>query len=271
MLESIKKILESILSKGIYDIIKGLFLIVLGGCSGILVHFYTVNNKYLMPYAIILAITSVAAVTSLAFIIYTKFSILHNFYLKNDFDYVFLEKKLIYEYTSPERITYTKKYKIKLRKSTDRFLDKFNWTGSCAPTITCFDKNLKKLELILTTRRDSFQQFEVHFGKIFKKGEIIDLVLIFVLTDKDHKAASSLSTTVVDPTKKLTLEIRIDKEYRTNYAIYEMFPTTDSRLTLETKKYEFPDNNSIEIEIDNPKMLLVYSFSWENPKSLKDK
>ena len=81
------------------------------------------------------------------------------------------------------------------------------------------------------------------------------------------KATPSFSTTIVEPTKKLTLTLKINKDYRTASVIYEKFPSTDSRLALETKEYNFPDNSEIEVIIDNPKMLLVYSLNWENPKS----
>ncbi len=264
MLESIKKALEGALSKGIYDLINYLFFFVLGGISGLATHSISVNNKYLIPYAIIITITSAATITLLALLIYKKVSPLHNFYLDTDFDYIFLEKKLTYEYNNPEDITYTKKYRILLRKSTDRFHDKYNWTGSTAPIITSSDPHHK---IFPTTRRDSYQQFEVCFGKKFKKGEIIDLTLIFKLTDKGMKATPSFSTTIVEPTKKLTLSIKINKEYRNSSVIYEKFPSTDSRLALETKEYNFPDNSEIEVVVDNPKMLLVYSLNWENPKS----
>lgn len=264
MLESIKRALESALSKGIYDLINYLFFFVLGGLSGLATHSISLNNKYLIPYAVIIAITSAATVTLLALVIYKKFSPIHNFYLDTDFDYIFLEKKLTYEYNNPEDITYTKKYKIILRKGTDRFHDKYNWTGDNTPIITSSDSNHK---IFLTTRRDSYQQFEVYFGKKFKKGEIINLTLIFKLNDKEMKATPSFSTTIVEPTKKLTLTLKINKEYRTSSVIYEKFPSTDSRLALETKNYSFPDNSEIEVIVDNPKMLLVYSLTWENPRS----
>jgi hypothetical protein len=262
MLECIKKALESALGKGIYDLINYLLVFALGGISGLITHSISINNKYLMDYAPIITITSVILVALLALVIYKKVSPLHNFYLDTDFDYIFLEKKLTYEYNSPEDITYTKKYKILLRKSTDRFHDKYNWTGDNNPIITSSDSHNK---IFSTTRRDSYQQFEVCFGKKYKKGEIIDLTLIFKLTDKEMKASTSFSTTIVEPTKKLTLTIKINKKYRTDSAIYEKFPSTDSRIALETKEYHFPDNSEIEVTIDDPKMLLVYSLNWENP------
>ena len=264
MLESLKKALEGALSKGIYDLINYLLFFALGGISGLITHSISTNNKYLIHYAILITITSVFTVSLLAFVIYKKISPLHNFYLDTDFDYIFLEKKLTYEYNTPEDITYTKKYKILLRKSTDRFHDKYNWTGDNNTVINSSDPHHK---IFHTTRRDSYQQFEVCFGKKFKKGEIIDLTLIFKLTDKEMKSSPSFSTTIVEPTKKLTLTIKINKKYRTASVIYEKFPSTDSRLALETKEYHFPDNSEIEVTIDNPKMLLVYSLTWENPKS----
>lgn len=93
MLESIKKALESAISKGLYDLINYLFFFLLGGISGLVSHSISVNNKYLIPYVVIITITSAVTVTLLALVIYKKVSLLHNFYLDTDFDYIFLKKK----------------------------------------------------------------------------------------------------------------------------------------------------------------------------------
>lgn len=260
MLAIIKKALENIINKILCNLIYSLLCFVIGGISGLVTYFISVNNKYV----IIITITSTVTVTLLSLIIYKKVSPLLKFYLDTDFDCIFLEKKLIYEYNAPENIIYTKKYKIRFCKSTDRFHDKYNWTGCSTPIITSSDPHH---QIFPTTRRDSYQQFEVCFGKKFNKGELMDLTLIFKLTDTEMKSIPSFSTTIVEPTKKLTLILKINEEYRTNYAIYEKFPSTDSRLALDTKKYNFPDNSQIEVVIDNPKILLVYSLNWENPKS----
>lgn len=264
MLESMKKVLESVLSKGIYDLVKYLFLLILAGITGLITHALSVNNKYLISYAIVIAIISAASVTLLALVTYIKFSPIHNFYLDTDFNYVILEKHIIYEYKSSEDIIYTKKYKLKIRKSIDRFFDKYNWTGGNMPIIISLDKHHK---IIQTTRRDSYQQYEVHFGRKAKKGEILDLTLIFYLTDKEKKSTPSLSTTIVEPTNHLILTLKINSTYRTDSVVYEKFPLTDNRLSLESKNYDFSSTGEVEIKIDDPKMLLVYSLSWENPES----
>jgi len=263
MLGSLKKIFEGVLSKGIYDITKYLLFIALAGAAGIGAHIFALHFKYLLPYAIIIAITIAASVGLLGLSLYKKYNPLYNIYTKSDFQYLFLRKECIYEYIDMNHIIYQKLIKLKvLCKSIDRYYDKYNWTGCDRPKIksACKDHSI-----ILTTKRDSFQQFEVHLGRKYKKGEIIDIHLTFELIDNENKANTVVSSTIVEPTKYLKIKVKISKDYREDIANVEIFPIIDSRIPLEKFEKSFDNNGVIEWEISNPTMLLVYSLRWNMP------
>lgn len=265
MLVYIKKIVESVISKGIYDIIKYLFVIALAGITSLAALVISINTKYLIPYAIIITITSAAAVTLLALLIYKHFSPIYNFYIETDFKYIFLQKEYYYEYIDIDHITYKKILTLKvLCEGLDRYYDKYNWTGGYTPVIISDDKNHT---IIPTTKRDSFQQFEVLFGRRYRKGDVIKLILTFDLKNSENKATPAISTTIVEPTKHLILHIKIAKDYRKSSAIAQKFPITDSRIALENFEKRFDSEGEIIWEIQNPPMLLVYSLSWEVPES----
>ncbi|AKN30271.1 hypothetical protein Ccar_05300 [Clostridium carboxidivorans P7] len=262
---SIKKILESVLSKGIYDIIKYLIFIVITGITGLAMHIVVSSVDYLIPYSIIIAIIAAAAMGLLGLFAYKQYSPIYNVYTKTDFKYIFLEKECFYEYIDMHHIIYQKQIKLKvLCKSIDRYYDKYNWTGSDKTKINSADKDHI---IILTTKRDSFQQFEVHFGKIYKKGDIINLHLTFELQDNENKANPVISSTIVEPTKLLRLKIKISENYRKGSANAEIFPIIDSRIALDKCEKSFDNNGVINWEISNPPMLLVYSLRWNVPKS----
>ncbi|AKA68975.1 hypothetical protein [Clostridium scatologenes] len=262
---SIKKILESVLSKGIYDIIKYLIFIVITGITGLATHIVVSNVDYLVPYSIMIAIITAATVGLFGLFVYKKYSPIYNVYTKTDFKYIFLEKECSYEYIDMHHIIYQKQIKLKvLCKSIDRYYDKYNWTGSDKTKISSANKDHI---IILTTKRDSFQQFEVHFGKIYKKGDIINLHLTFELRDNENKANPVISSTIVEPTKHLRLRIKISKNYREGSANAEIFPIIDSRIALDKYEKSFDNNGVIDWEISNPPMLLVYSLRWNIPKS----
>jgi hypothetical protein len=265
MLGSIKKILESVISKGIYDIIKYLLFIVLAGITGLATHILTLNIKYLMPYAILLAITMAATVGLLGLLIYKQYNPIYNIYTKTDFKYIFLRKEYFYEYIDMHHIIYQKQIKLKvLCETIDRYYDKYNWTGD--DKLKIIRSANKDHTIILTTKRDSFQQFEVHFGRNYRKGEIIDLLLTFELEDNEQKANPAISSTIVEPTKYLKLKVKISKDHREGTANAEIFPTIDSRIALDKSEKNFDNDGVIEWEIPNPPMLLVYSLRWNKPK-----
>ncbi|NMM62621.1 hypothetical protein HBE96_07925 [Clostridium sp. P21] len=265
MLRSLKKILESVLSKGIYDIIKYLLFIMITGITGLLTHLLASSVKYLIPYAIVIAIIAAATVGLLGLLVYKQYSPIYNVYTKTDFKYIFLEKECFYEYIDMHHIIYQKKIKLKiLCESIDRYYDKYNWTGGDNLKISSANKDHT---IILTTKRDSFQQFEVHFGRSYRKGDVINLHLTFELQDNENKANSAISSTIVEPTKHLRLKIKISKEYREGVANAEIFPIIDSRIALDKFEKSFDNNGVIDWEISNPPMLLVYSLRWNIPKS----
>jgi hypothetical protein len=266
MLGSIKKILESVISKGVYDIIKYLLFIVLTGITGLATHIIAFNVKYLMPYAIVIAITAAAAVGLLGLLVYKHYNPIYNIYTKTDFKYTLLRKEYFYEYIDMHHIIYQKQIKLKvLCENLDRYYDKYNWTGGNKPK-KIISAN-KDHTIVETTKRDSFQQFEVHFGRNYRKGEIIDLHLTFELEDNEKKANPAISSTIVEPTKYLKLKVKISEDYREGVANAEIFPTIDGRLPLEKYEKNFDNNGVIEWEIPNPQMLLVYSLTWNKPKT----
>jgi len=265
MLGSIKKILESVISKGVYDLIKYLLFILLAGITALATHFLAFNINFLMPYAIVISITVAAGVGFIGLLVYKKYNPIYNIYTKTDFNYIFLRKEYFYEYIDKHQIIYQKHIKLKvICENIDRYYDKYNWTGDDKPKI--INSANKDHTIVLTTIRDSFQQFEVHFGRNYKKGEIIDLFLTFQLEDSENKANSAISSTIVEPTKYLKLKVKISKDYRDGAANTEIFPIIDSRIALEKSEINFDNNGVIEWEITNPTMLLVYSLRWNKLK-----
>lgn len=258
---SLKKIIEGVFSKAIYDLSKYLFVIFITGISGVAAHIYASNIEYLIPYAVIISISCAALIGMLGLNLYKKNNPIYKIYTKTDFKYLILSKECIYEYKDLNHMIYEKHFKIKvLCKSLDRFYDKYNWTGCSDPNIIS-DDNYHKI--IFTTKRDAFQQYEVYFGKIYKKGDIIDLHITFELEDFENKVVPVLSSTVVEPTKYLKLKVKIPKEYIKDKACAEIFPVIDSRIALDKKDINFNNYGVIEWEIPEPEMLLVYSLTWD--------
>ena len=165
---------------------------------------------------------------------------------------------------------FKKRIKIKvIGKNIDRYYDKYNWTGYGKVSIT---SNVKDHKILMTAKRDAFQQFEVYFGKSYKKGETVEFCITYTFEDYEEKAIPILSTTIVNPTYDLTLKVILPKSFGVVKAYYESFPCIDSRLPLESGVLIFDDNSvedsntaAVEWSIQKPLMLLVYSIKWDMP------
>lgn len=270
-MRSIKKFFAGFFNKLAYEALKYQLAICLAGISGVITHAFATNNKYLVPYAIVLSLSAAFGIGFFSLYIYKYHNPLYKIYVKTDFNYIILKKHCTYQYRNYKTMEFKKRIKIKVNgKSIDRYYDKYNWTGSGKVSIT---SNIKAHKILMTAKRDAFQQFEVYFGKSYKKGEIVEFCITYTFEDFEQKAIPILSTTVVNPTNDLTLKVILPKSFGVTKAYFESFPCIDSRLPLESGELLFDDSNvedstsvAVEWSIEKPLMLLVYSIKWDIPK-----
>ena len=81
-----------------YDLIKYLLFVAIAGITGLTAHILASSTKYLMPYAIIIAVTASSSAGLFGIFIYKKYNPIYNIYTKTDFKYIFLQKEYYYEY-----------------------------------------------------------------------------------------------------------------------------------------------------------------------------
>lgn len=270
-MDSIKKFLAGFLNKIAYEALRYQLAICLAGITGVITHAYATNNKYLLPYTIILSLSAAIGIGFFCIYIF-KIRNPYKIYLKTDFNYVILKKHCTYQYKSYTTMEYKKRIKLKvIAKSIDRYYDKYNWTGYGRVIIT---SSIKDHKILMTAKRDAFQQFEVYFGKNYKKGDIVEFYLTYMFEDSECKAIPILSTTIVEPTSDLNLKVILPKSFGIIKASFEAFPFIDSRLPLINGELFFDDSNvednttvAVEWPIPEPFMLLVYSIKWDMQKN----
>lgn len=272
MTEKIKKFIAGFFNKLAYEALRYQLAIFLAGIAGVITHALATNNKYLVPYAVILSISTAFGIGFFSIYIYKFHNPLYKIYLKSDLNYIILKKHCTYQYKSYRVMEFKKRIKIKvIGKNIDRYYDKYNWTGYGKVSIA---SNVKEHKILMTDKRDAFQQFEVYFGKNYKKGEIVEFCITYTFEDYEEKAIPILSTTIVNPTNDLTLKVILPKSFGVVKAYYESFPCIDSRLPLESGVLIFDDSSvedsntaAVEWSIQKPLMLLVYSIKWDMPNN----
>ncbi|WP_027628207.1 hypothetical protein [Ruminiclostridium cellobioparum] len=271
-MDSIKKFLAGFLNKIAYEALRYQLAICLAGITGVITHAYATNNKYLLPYTIILSLSAALGIGFFCIYIFRLHNPVYKIYLKTDFKYVILKKYCTYQYKSYTTMEYKKRIKLKVTgKNIDRYYDKYNWTGYGKVSIT---SNVKDHKILMTAKRDAFQQLEVYFGKSYKKGDIIEFCLTYMFEDVENKAIPILSTTIVEPTSDLNLKVILPKTFGIAKASFEAFPCIDSRLPLVSGELFFDDSTvedntttAVEWSVPEPLMLLVYSIKWDMQKN----
>lgn len=270
-MDSVKKFIIGFFKRLAYEALRYQLAICLAGITGVITHAYATNNKYLLPYAIVLSISAAFGIGFFCIYMFRLHNPINKIYLKTDFNYMILKKHCTYQYKTYTTMEYKKRIKIKVTgKSIERYYDKYNWTGYGKVTIT---SSIKDHKILITSKRDAFQQFEVFFGKSYKKGDTIEFCLTYTFEDLEGKALPILSATIVEPTIDLILKVILPKSFGITKASLETFPCLDSRLPVFNKEMPFDDSNvednttvAVEWQIPEPLMLLVYSIKWEMEK-----
>jgi hypothetical protein len=257
----IEKCIESIVTKGLYEILKYLLLLIFSsGFIGFITHITTSNISFLSQYAILITTFVAAGGGFLCFLIYERVSSTHPKFPALEFHFKVLEKEYTYEYLDKNHMTFRKRIKLKaLRNNLDRYHDRYCWTGVGGITI---QSEFEDQELLLTARKDIYHEYDILFGRNLKKGEEIETCLFFDLEDTENQAVPFLSTTVAEPTDYQVLRVIIPKSFGVEKAIAEIFPCADSFLPLETKIINFSITREAKWEMKKPKLLYVHSMRW---------
>ena len=175
-----------------------------------------------------------------------------------DFDVVKL--KVGYHYTTQHEMVYTKGWTLKASRSNlDRLTDKYLWTGrgeiDVAPVLV-------SQEYREIGKRSVWTYFDVHFGRVLSRKEVIDVALQWSLTDEEGSAVPFFSATITRPTGELEFELGLPPEAGVTEVLCEKTNGIDSAVTYETETIELDKHGEATWTIKNPKLLHHYVVSW---------
>lgn len=177
-----------------------------------------------------------------------------------DANFEILDLRILYDHREIDSMVYTKRKKLKaLKDNLDRYADRYNWTGKGAVSPRSLRKSEKYYE---TERRSTWQYYELRFEKSVKKGEEVDVDVVWDLKDTERKAIPFMSTTIEEPTKKLSLKVKFPNNSDVDHVIKEISPFIGAKMPFSSVR-EATTEKEYEWIIDDPKLLFHYELRWE--------
>jgi hypothetical protein len=176
-----------------------------------------------------------------------------------EFDFLILDKEISIRFFSLEDIRYRKAFKLKaLRKGLDRYTDKYKWSGSGAVTV-CSEHD--EHELVLTNRSALWQWYDLRFDRALRKGDTIEIAILWKIEDKGRTAIPFISATIEEPTDTLTMRVWGTDFFGIKQATCEHKATMGSRKPFWTR-VEKAHNGEMVWEIPRPRLLHYYEMHW---------
>lgn len=262
-----RRFLGDVIGASVTDIVISLGKILLSaGGLALLVQWASQTVQALQPYAA--ALTCVAGslgAMATAWILY-RLSPAYARFPKPVFDFRVLERQAIYEYIAADRMTYTRKLRLKaLRSRLTSYVERYHWTGSGDINVTLGEE--AKSHRLLETR-GIWRYIEIGLKRVPRKGTPIMVETRYALEDHAGVAMPLLSVEVVEPTDRLVLEVRLPPAWGVREAVFEEGPTVGclrGRAAEDGKELRFDSNGVLHHPIDRPRMLYRYSLTWDMP------
>jgi hypothetical protein len=266
---SIKSLKEDFSKKAVYDVLKyaliGITTLAVGYVSAFTDFFATAAKNFNRDWfliGLVAGILLVSVVTGSFRLFKFKWS---KAPLKPDFplidaNFEILDLKILYDHKEINNMVYTKRKRIRaLKDNLDRYIDRYNWTGKG----TVAPKSLRKSEKYFETeRRSTWQYYEMKFEKPLKKGEELDVGVIWELDDLENKSVPFISATLEEPTQSLSLKVKFPNDSVVDHVIKETSPFIGAKMPFSSIREEISENE-YEWIIPNPKLLFHYELRWE--------
>ncbi|MBQ2802303.1 MAG: hypothetical protein IJF07_00175 [Lachnospiraceae bacterium] len=262
IVKKIHEYVDAIIGNGLYDFIKKVLGLCVGGTTTTAVASMTIDNaniSFLYEYKVIIVIIITLIVIMIILELYSK-NYKHRPTTPDVVgNYDVLKRVVAFTYgkeCSQYEVDLTVKSNI---NGLNRIQGKYTWSGSEPATITCGTKHCRIIPL---TRKDSFIEYEVELGKRYKKGDKVDCKIIGSMPDSKYTFIPFFSTRITEKTEELIINICIPPEYGVREIICEEIAIV--RNSNESSREELlNDDGRYQWVIKSPKLFYVYSVRWE--------
>jgi hypothetical protein len=181
--------------------------------------------------------------------------------LEHDFDQI--SRDISFEYHDRQTYTYRKHILLRARRSgLTSYHDKFKWTGANPPAVR---SAIEDQTIQMTEKKSVWQLYVVHFPLTLNKGDTIDTEVIFDLKEPDQSFVPFISTNIEEPTKKLSLKLKVVPDVGINHAFCEVANCMGARVPYWTEKKSVNRSGEVLWE-PKPEMHRYYEMHWKPKK-----
>jgi hypothetical protein len=177
-----------------------------------------------------------------------------------DANFEILDLKILYDHKEIDRMVYTKRKKVRaLKDNLDRYVDRYNWTGKGTVAPQSLRRSEKYVE---TDRKSTWQYYELRFERALKKGEELDVDVVWNLEDLEKVAVPFISATIEEPTNSLSLKVKFPDGSNVDHVIKEISPFIGAKMPFSSVR---EDITEMEYEwiVRKPKLLFHYELRWD--------
>jgi|GEM_PF-6944917 hypothetical protein len=240
--ESAKGVMNNIISNALWELIRALFIPIIS--TSLLLYSST-------PFVIAISISVLSSI-SLVVLIFK--------YRNVDFRYMFLEKKIYFEYKESYSI-YNTSHKVRaLTNNVDRFYGRYTWDYNKVD-MTCIAPS--NSTIIPHPINDAYQKYDVYFGgRKYNIGDPFEVKL--ESTMHGELQFPLFATTVIKPTNLLLIHIKLPLQLLKSNTIRLVTSPTPAEVGISrTEDVKLDNNGEYVWKISHPNLTYEYAIEWD--------
>ncbi len=232
---------------------------------GVIISYITpilLTNRFIVlsEFKILTYIVVVSVMIIIFIILYQKYNKFRPNLPRIDSHFLILERELTHIWHNENVIEHKRRFVLQaLQHGLDNYTDKFVWTGGDFK----IKSGIIQHKVNLIEKRNFFDIYEVKFDKVLRKGDIIEIEIVWDLYNNDKKARPYFSVTIEEPTKNLILNLGIDPKFNVKEILTETSYVRGSKIPLNYKTIKLDREGKAKWEINNPKLLYTYEIKWK--------
>jgi len=175
-------------------------------------------------------------------------------------DFRVLKSTIRYEFRTPYRMVYARKWRLRaLKDGHDRLTDKYSWTGFGEIRMSA---PLDGQRVSTLDRQGVWNRYDVHFGRTLSKREEIEVEVVWELEDTLETSVDFFSKTIERPTDELEMVFRTYPGSPVQAVSLQQCRTLELDVPHWSDQRTIDEDRFVRWLVKRPKFGQLYRVSW---------